>query len=322
VYGANVISLVFGETEGERILAPAESSYLDGILGETGLFYYREFQKYAIPFLPPLVFNWKIVVGLPLIAPTLILARTGLADRIFSILPIAYFVTHHSSQAFQVWPPSAASTFAFLPYIRAAYRELYHHSFHKLEKEWDQAVQRPPREGETAEQVAQGQAAEGDIDIEVEILNIDFDQEQAGEAQRHNRGQHMPDGQGLAEQGEGQPEAQGANEQWEYHQNTSVGQLASTIMGAMFFPAVSSLMGDLLRVTLPSRLVTKPTLSGLDDALTMHATGLLQEKWGRTLVGGCLFVVLKDALILYSKWRKARTQGQRRILDYTKKGSK
>lgn len=93
-------------------------------------------------------------------------------------------------------------------------------------------------------------------------------------------------------------------------------------MGAMFFPAMSSLMGELLQATLPSKLVTRSVSIGLNNTRVVRTTGLLQEKWGRTLVGGCLFIVLKDALILYSKWRKAKTQGQRKILDYTKKRSK
>jgi hypothetical protein len=96
--------------------------------------------------------------------------------------------------------------------------------------------------------------------------------------------------------------------------------IASTVMGALFFPAISSLMGDLLKHTLPKKWVTKPFLLDITASpmskKALPATGLLQEKWGRSLVGGCLFVVLKDALILYVKWKRARDQGKRRVLDY------
>ncbi len=34
------------------------------------------------------------------------------------------------------------------------------------------------------------------------------------------------------------------------------------------------------------------------------------------MVGGCLFVVLKDSLRLYSKFRLARDQKKRRVVDY------
>jgi hypothetical protein len=77
-------------------------------------------------------------------------------------------------------------------------------------------------------------------------------------------------------------------------------------MGALFFPTISSVIGELLKVTLPKDWVFK-------------RGGLLQEKWGRSIVGGCLFVVLKDALVLYCKWKKARDFGKKRVLDYVGK---
>ena len=45
---------------------------------------------------------------------------------------------------------------------------------------------------------------------------------------------------------------------------------------------------------------------------------LLQEKWGRSLVGGCLFVVLKDAVMLYARWRMVEMHRKRRVVDYVK----
>jgi hypothetical protein len=126
--------------------------------------------------------------------------------------------------------------------------------------------------------------------------------------------------------GAGQAAAGALNLDREFRQVISTAQVASTVMGALFFPAVSSLVGDLLAVTLPRAWVTKPlsSVSGLSSVrwttATGKATGLLQEKWGRSLVGGCLFVVLKDALGLYVKSRRARDVGRRKIVDY--KGGK
>jgi hypothetical protein len=91
--------------------------------------------------------------------------------------------------------------------------------------------------------------------------------------------------------------------------NISASVLATSIMGALFLPSISSVMGEVLKVTLPKDWVTK-------KSLRLGATGLLQEKWGRSIIGGCLFVVLKDALLLYCKWKKARDFGKKRILDY------
>lgn len=96
--------------------------------------------------------------------------------------------------------------------------------------------------------------------------------------------------------------------------NVSASAVASTVMGALFLPTISSFMGDLLKVALPRDWVTKKSVRA-------GATGLLQEKWGRSIVGGCLFVVLKDAILLYCKWKKARDFGKKRVLDYVGKRS-
>jgi hypothetical protein len=37
------------------------------------------------------------------------------------------------------------------------------------------------------------------------------------------------------------------------------------------------------------------------------------------LVGGCLFVVLKDAVMLYVRWRSAKMHKERRVLDFQRK---
>jgi hypothetical protein len=85
-------------------------------------------------------------------------------------------------------------------------------------------------------------------------------------------------------------------------------------------------MGDILALTLPSRLVDpnfgSRTVSTLGifgrttGKFNLTTKGILKEKWGRSLVGGCLFVVLKDAVVLYCKWKKARDFGKRRVRDW------
>jgi len=84
--------------------------------------------------------------------------------------------------------------------------------------------------------------------------------------------------------------------------------LAEKVLGALIFPLVASLSGDALKLVLPSSWVNKP--------LFRKSTGLLQEKWGRSIVGGCLFVVLKDAVMLYVRWKMAQQHRSRRVLDY------
>ncbi|KAF2226227.1 hypothetical protein BDZ85DRAFT_255793 [Elsinoe ampelina] len=96
--------------------------------------------------------------------------------------------------------------------------------------------------------------------------------------------------------------------------------LAENVIGALLFPTIASLSGELLRLCLPTSW-TSPVLArtwkmGLGRTKT---TGLLQEKWGRSVVGGCLFVVVKDAVMLYVRWKMAQQHRRRRVLDYDRR---
>lgn len=48
-------------------------------------------------------------------------------------------------------------------------------------------------------------------------------------------------------------------------------------------------------------------------------TGFLQTRWGRSLVGGCLFVGMKDAVMLYVRWKMAQNHRRRKVLDHDEK---
>ena len=115
-----------------------------------------------------------------------------------------------------------------------------------------------------------------------------------------------------------QPAAAEANENvFEFRQDITTTNIVSTTMGALFFPTVASLVGEILKMSLPARWVDKNI--GYRAAGRAGGSGILKEKWGRTLVGGCLFVVLKDVVTLYCKWKKAKDFGKRRVLDYVGK---
>lgn len=137
-------------------------------------------------------------------------------------------------------------------------------------------------------------------------------------------GENLPPVQDPAQPAQDQPQEPRVGQNHEHiHRNVPIptAQIASTIMGALFFPAISSIVGDILKYTLPSTLVAyrySPELRKLTSSWggVIPDRGLLKEKWGRTVVGGCLFVVLKDALTLYVKWQRARQFGKREVLDY------
>ncbi|KAK4454431.1 hypothetical protein QBC34DRAFT_433999 [Podospora aff. communis PSN243] len=84
----------------------------------------------------------------------------------------------------------------------------------------------------------------------------------------------------------------------------------SVIMNGMtttlLFPAISYGMGELVRRVLPAAWTRSPTYR-------RPATGLLQYRWGRSLVGACLFFVLRDAFALYYKYRRVQVKLKRKV---------
>lgn len=90
--------------------------------------------------------------------------------------------------------------------------------------------------------------------------------------------------------------------------------LADTILGALIFPSIAAVVGQALRQALPKSWVTPPT-SG-------KPTGFLQTRWGRSILGGCLFVGMKDAVLLYVRWKMAQNHRRRKVLDYDKSKGK
>lgn len=199
---------------------------------------------------------------------------------------------------------------------------------------------RQPREGETAADIAAEAQDQGAV-IEIQVVDQVVVEEdgvgnfevvgqpeeqdvrpeafgaQDGDAPQVD-GQQLPPVQAIripqppnAEPEEAQqPNADPDN--WQIRQDIPLRQVMITTMGALFFPTVASYSGEVLKHALPERWIYS---YGLRSA--GWNGGLLREKWGRTIIGGCLFVLLKDAVTLYVKWKRARDFGKRKILDYT-----
>lgn len=124
------------------------------------------------------------------------------------------------------------------------------------------------------------------------------------------------------------PPAAAAAQQNERRLSFSPTAIAESILGALLFPSLASTSGELLKLLLPLSWTTPPASAatncvaaglgglGLGSGLRSKGGGILQHKWGRSLVGGCLLVVVKDAVVLYVRWRMAGMQRARRVLDY------
>lgn len=98
--------------------------------------------------------------------------------------------------------------------------------------------------------------------------------------------------------------------------NFSIGELTKTIVGALVFPSIAATMGGLLKATLPTTWTTTPITTGFWDRRGGRNAGFLQSRFGRSIAGGCLFIVLKDSLMLYARYRTARDHRKRRVVDY------
>ncbi|KAI1467610.1 uncharacterized protein F4812DRAFT_430156 [Daldinia caldariorum] len=225
--------------------------------------------------IPPInLVNFAI---LPFIAPGLVLNRIpldGVGLFPTSVLYATFVALINHADDYFTWPPSPQRALAIYPAVRSTYFQLHSTISKNLEKKWEaKASQQQIPIPARDEQAAVGRNF-FDFDFDMAIVD---DEEAIRRQQGNNRRNRVAQGKSLE----------------------------NFLAGSLLFPGVCYGMGELLRYVLPSRLVNRPA-SGFP-------TGLLQERWGRSLVGGCLFVVLKDVFFLWVKYRRIMTRSSRRI---------
>ncbi|KAL2868302.1 RING finger domain protein [Aspergillus lucknowensis] len=269
--------------------------------------------------------NSGLNLGLPLIPLVLIFSRTRYAEGLLPAIPVLFFATHNPGHEpdLDLWPPSAAVTFAALPYIKSFYGALYERLFGKFERRWIAEVQ--PRQADINEfddnappehpEPDPVPANNGQILMEFDLeFQVGLGNDEAGPQQvlglDEGDGRHQQQG-GQQEQqqvggGNGQALGLGQRDVNLVHETSS---LADIVLGALAFPAISASMGGLLKYVLPQSWTTA-------SPLERGRPGLLQSRWGRSVVGGCVFVLLKDALVLYCRWKLAQTHRRRKVLNY------
>ncbi|KAI1365598.1 hypothetical protein F5Y08DRAFT_172262 [Xylaria arbuscula] len=211
---------------------------------------------------------------LPLIAPALVLNRMdGIGDIVTLPASLVYATLFNHSAEFFLWPPSPDRILTIYPVIKTTYFHIHRALSDRLEKSWvarARAMNVEPG-ADAAHEFAPLEPAPAmnilDLEIDIQI---------------------------------GEPDAQPRNRVAEAGRSP-----INFITGALLYPSVCYGVGELMRLMLPSRFITKPP-SG-------SPTGLLQERWGRSFIGGCLFVVLKDAFFLYVKYKKIMNRPSRRI---------
>jgi len=87
----------------------------------------------------------------------------------------------------------------------------------------------------------------------------------------------------------------------------TLSDIVNATVTQLLFPFLSAGIGGALYLTLPRTWVRR--VPGRPP------TGFLQERWGRSLVGGGLFVVFRDAFNLYTKYRRVQVKKHRKVVD-------
>jgi hypothetical protein len=307
-YGVVAVSVVLGEADFNRIFIPSSRGQ-------------------AV----------RKLLGLATIPWMLILSRMRIADSILPIIPMLFFATEPSPDAlseFTSWPPSAGLSFALLPFLRSAYLQYFDSVWLEKERRWMDDVR--PRRNTDQEAQAGGDAGGAGNDgdgggFELEIALGDIMDDDEGNVMEVNVGpapaqqingpplgieiniENIPAAVEAAPQPGADPQA-GVNavERRPRPQYISFTRIVQNVIGALAFPSVSAAMGGVLELVLPRSW----TQLGAGQA---RPTRFLQTRWGRCIVGGCLFVVLKDAMTLYVRWKLSQSQRQRRVLDYDRK---
>ncbi|KAI1371706.1 hypothetical protein F4677DRAFT_434927 [Hypoxylon crocopeplum] len=217
---------------------------------------------------------------LPLIAPGLVLNRMEYGEFVLIPASLLYSLVIDQTSEYLSWPPSPQRALALYPTVQSTYFYFHRTLSKSLERKWEakaRQLEHGASEPAPAPDHIEPQAEPGNLlhfGIDVAI-GLDDEDEGADNNNRRNR---------AADRG---------------------GSPFNFLAGTLVWPGVCCGMGELLRLVLPSRFVARPP--------TGASTGILQERWGRSLVGGCLFVVLKDAFFLWVKYRRTMNRSSRHI---------
>lgn len=318
------------------ILTVAGSLYTGATLhGASSVYFIFGRKDFEMMIQNPESISAKWLAGFPLIPFILVFSRTTLVDGALPALPILFFASqipasrNNSLPTESLWPPSAAMTFAVIPYLRGAYNEVYRRLFSEREQRWLKQVQ--PRAGEAGDDEAEqlGDVEDGheegglafDWNLEVEIVEEVVEEDplpppQAAEPAGGEEGDGAQARNGQPNNG-AQQQNQRANQQQAGNRPhplvVTTSRVGEVVMGALCFPAIASLMGEILKLGLPRSWT---------QTQWVRRPGILHTKWGRSIVGGCLFIVMKDTLVLYSRYRTARDHRMRRVMNYDKEQGK
>ncbi len=284
--------------------------------------------------------NTNVFFGLPFIPIVLALSRTSYADGIFPILPMFFLMNRQRpTKNGPLWPPSMMMTLCAMPYIRSIYNGFHKKVIAPREEAWLKAIQpraaqdsdAAPDDAAAAQPEPQNAAEDNLLDFELGVqVEVIEEEEEVVEPPPNNGPGQPPQPENQAQPPQPQIDllqpqndlnlARPANPpaHFQRHINIDLSAIASAIIGGLLFPTIATGMGFALHTLLPSRLTTPPRSHWLHGPA--RQTGLLQSRWGRSLVGGLLFVVLKDALVFWTSWSRKEGHRRRRVLNLGEAG--
>ncbi|KAG2218049.1 hypothetical protein INT45_011930 [Circinella minor] len=269
-YGAYTVLTLFGAREGERLIGA------------------------------PISWTWRTWLGLPSIPAALILSRSRWADGVlpFAAMLLLRATSAHPNSPVQVsWPPSPTVTVGALPWVRLLYNNLYLLVQHQLSRklshprrsQQQQQNRRPSTQQRENNMNGRQSPNTAQMYDELERHGAEILGDPTWD-ERRRRGQQEHQQQ-LDEQ------AAEAEEENALLNNRERGDLGVTVIGALLWPTISSIVGSCLN---HFKLVRQ----------------YFPEPFHRNVLGGCLFVVVKDMASLFYKYEKIRQRQSRRVLNY------
>ncbi|KAK5996664.1 Small glutamine-rich tetratricopeptide repeat-containing protein 2 [Cladobotryum mycophilum] len=171
------------------------------------------------------------------------------------------------------------------------------------------------------------QGDDGDIMVELVVEEFEEEEEMNGQngaaQEQQDHRQHQGPAHAVAGEQQrpaGQHEAPQAPPARRLGLGGLLSNVSNSIVSALLLPGISYAMGEALRLILPRSWTATPRNPLF--ARMAARPGLLQQQWGRSLVGGCLYIVLNDVLRLYSKSRKVAAMNNRRVKNASQQSSK
>ena len=274
------------------------------------------------------IFTWAatskwMLQGYALVPFNLIFARTRYADYVLPTGTMFLGMTQLENGFhidWTIWPPLPSTVFACLPVAGSAYNWIYEKAFGDLNRRWIAEVQPQQNErveGQEANPADAANAAEEAAGNDRIVLELEVN---LGGGDAGPEAEQAANVEGLDDQaGDAAANAEADGNQLLGPRGDEIIESSSSIfrdvVGALAFPAVAAGIGELLAFALPAAWMTSANFY-------RGRPGLLRHKWGRTFVGGCVAIVLKDAFVLYCRWKMAQSHRQRSIMNFDRKTKK